>query len=84
MNHIYDAAKEKITIEVRNGTVVSVYASNPEAVKVILIDWDNINESEDEHGVSEVGAEEYETSPLYLMDDETRKLYREFMEDDDA
>jgi len=36
----------KIKIEVKGGCVVKISASEPELCKVILVDWDNIEERE--------------------------------------
>ena len=59
-----------IIIEVSGGVVQAVYASKPELVKVILVDWDNIESAEEGERVR--GNGEYSVDPLASMPDETK------------
>jgi hypothetical protein len=61
------AARPQVVVETRGGTVVAIYSSDP-SVKVMLIDWDEL-EAE-----GRVGAN-FPVEPLEGMDKETREAY---------
>lgn len=64
----------KVVIEVRGGIVQDVYASDVDAVEVVLVDWDNMPDSgEPEAGETGHVGSMYGVIDAWNMDGDLRK-----------